>query len=745
MKTFGKFLGLLLLGLLLVVVALGFALTQLFDPNDYKDEIRQLARDKANLELDLKGEIGWSLFPWLGLELHDTTLASAATQQQPFADVGMLGLSVRVLPLLSREVQMSDIRVDGLTLRLERDAKGRGNWQDIGQPAAPGAATPATRTPASGNAAPAAAASANKAAPALKLDIDSLAMSNARIEYRDARSGQQYTLEGLDLRSGAIREGASIPLTLKGYFGTNQPVLRARGELTGKLRFDTDLKRYLLEDAQLKGDVSGEPLHNQTLAFDLHGQLLADLAAQVAEWNSLKLTANQLSLLGELKVRELDKQPKLEGALSIAEFDLRAFLEGMGQSLPPMADGNSLKRFALASRFSGSPTSLTLQDLKLTLDDSSFSGQLAVTDFSRQSLRAQLKGNRLDLDRYLAPPSKQADAASASRKAEVKQEIAQSAGNGSTPLPDQPTTQAWSEDKLLPLEALRKLDAQVTLSLGQLTLRKLPIDNASLKFKALGGQLTLDELRGDLFDGRFALSGSLDARSDAPQLQFAPQLNDIPLERLLKTLKPEEKPPLRGNLQLDANLKARGNSEKALIDSLGGNASFILDDGALADANLEQQLCRGIATLNRKVLTSTFPQKDTPFRELRGSLLLNNGVASNQDLRARLPGLTVNGKGNIDLRVLGLDYRVGVVLEGDQREMPDPACQVNERYVGLEWPLRCRGPLELGAKACRLDQDGLGKIAAKLAGEKLTEKLDEKLGDKVSPELKDALKGLFQR
>ncbi|HEY6612808.1 MAG TPA: AsmA family protein, partial [Pseudomonas sp.] len=38
MKTFGKFLGLLLLGLLLVIVALGFALTQLFDPNDYKDE-----------------------------------------------------------------------------------------------------------------------------------------------------------------------------------------------------------------------------------------------------------------------------------------------------------------------------------------------------------------------------------------------------------------------------------------------------------------------------------------------------------------------------------------------------------------------------------------------------------------------------------------------------------------------------------------------------------------------------------
>ncbi|MDH4554024.1 AsmA family protein, partial [Pseudomonas sp. BN417] len=116
MKAFGKILGLIFLGLLLIIVALGFALTHLFDPNDYKDEIQKLARDKANLELTLNGDIGWSLFPWLGLELHEATLASATTPAKPFANLDMIGLSVRVLPLLRREVQMSDIRVEGLNL-----------------------------------------------------------------------------------------------------------------------------------------------------------------------------------------------------------------------------------------------------------------------------------------------------------------------------------------------------------------------------------------------------------------------------------------------------------------------------------------------------------------------------------------------------------------------------------------------------------------------------------------------------
>ena len=45
----------------------------------------------------------------------------------------MLGLSVRVLPLLRREVQMSDVRVEGLNLRLNRDKDGHGNWEDIGK------------------------------------------------------------------------------------------------------------------------------------------------------------------------------------------------------------------------------------------------------------------------------------------------------------------------------------------------------------------------------------------------------------------------------------------------------------------------------------------------------------------------------------------------------------------------------------------------------------------------------------
>ncbi|SEC84460.1 AsmA protein [Pseudomonas saponiphila] len=741
MKAFGKILGLVILGLLLIIVALGFALTHLFDPNDYKDEIRQIARDKAHIELTLNGDIGWSLFPWLGLELHDAGVATLANPTQPFADLQMLGLSVRVLPLLRREVQMSDVRVEGLNLRLTRNKDGHGNWQDIGKaaPADKQAETPATST----GEASQPGSSPDKSSQPIRLDIDSLTVNNARVEYNDEQTDKQFTAESIQLSTGPIHEASNTPVKLTAFLASSQPAVRVRTELNGELRFDRALQRYQFEDMRLSGEATGDPLQGKTVTFAAQGQLLLDKAANVGQWTGLKVSLNQLRALGELKVNDLDKTPQISGGISIAQFDLAKFVDSIGQTLPAMAEG-SLSKVELVSRLQGTPSSLALEDLNLKIDDSSFNGRLAIEDFDKQSLRAQLKADTFNVDRYLPPKSAAANSAATARKAEVQSSEADAiAGAGTTPLPNSPTKGAWSTDKLLPVERLSKLDIDADLSFGQLTLDKLPIQNAALKASGQGGLLKLSNLRGELYNGSFEASGNLDVRQSTPQLNLQTKINRVPVERILESQ--GQTPPVKGLVTLNSNLSGNGNSQKALIDSLNGTASFVINNGVLLNANIEQQLCQGIAVLNRKNLTSTPRGKDTPFQELKGNLTLRNGVASNPDLKVRIPGLSVNGNGDIDLRVLGMDYRVGIVVEGDLSDNPDPACQVGERFTGIELPLRCRGPLELGAKACRLDKDGLGQVAAKLAGDRLQQKIDEKLGDKVSPELKNALKGLFKR
>ncbi|MFJ2334642.1 AsmA family protein [Pseudomonas helleri] len=737
MKAFGKILGLVLLGLLLIIVALGFALSHLFDPNDYKDEIRQIARDKAHIELTLNGDIGWSLFPWLGLELHDASVATLTAPDQPFADLQMLGLSVRVLPLLRKEVQMSDVRVEGLNLHLTRDKDGRGNWEDIGKPAL---AAPGTETAATDSTKPAAADTASQP---IKLDIDSLTVNNARVEYSDELTGKQFSAESIQLSTGPVHEATSIPVKLTAFLGTNQPVMRVKTELDGKLRFDRVLKRYQLEDMKIVGEASGEPLQGKTMNFSASGQLLVDMAANVAEWSSLKISANQLRALGELKANSLDKTPQISGGLSIAQLDLAKFLDSIGQTLPAMAPG-SLSKFELVTQLSATPTSVSFDDLKLNLDDSTFNGRIAVEDFAKQALRIQLKADTFDADRYLPPKSAEANGAKAARQAEVQgSEASALTASGDSPLPDAPTKSGWSTTKIIPVERLKTLDLNADISFGQLTLSKLPIQNAALKANSKDGVLTLENLSGSLYKGTFAANGSLNVQPVLPVVKLQTRITSVPVEKILQSQ--GQTSPVTGLLTLNSNVTGSGNSQSALIQSLNGTASFALNNGVLLNANIEQQLCKAISTLNRKTLSGAPLGKDTPFNELKGSLVFRNGVASNQDLVVRIPGLSVKGDGDIDLRVLGMDYRIGITIEGDTRPMPDPACQVGKNFVGIELPLRCRGPLELGAKACRLDKEGLGKVAVKAAGNKLSEKLEEKLGDKVSPELKDALKGLFKR
>jgi AsmA protein len=726
---------------LLIIVAAGFALTHLFDPNDYKDEIRQIARDKAHIELTLNGDIGWSLFPWLGLELHEASVATLVKPAEPFADLQMLGLSVRVLPLLRREVQMSDVRVEGLNLRLNRDKDGHGNWEDIGKVPAPAGATPPAATP--GQPASETTAAVEKPPQPIRLDIDSLTVNNARVEYNDEKTGKQFSAESIQLSTGPVHDSTNIPVKATAFLGTNQPVLRVRTELTGELRIERALQRYKFEDLKLSGELAGDPLQGKTMTFAAQGQLLLDKAANVAEWTGIKISANQLRALGELKANDLDKTPQITGGISIAQFDLAKFIDSVGQKLPGMAEG-SLSKVELVSRVAATPTSIAFDNINLKLDDSSFSGRIAVEDFAKQSLRAILKADTFNADRYLPPKSEKAANATQTRQAEVASTEADAmVGAGSTPLPDKPSKTAWSTERLLPVERLAKLDVDADLTFGQLTLDKLPIQNAALKASGQGGLLTLTNLSGELYNGGFAANGTLDVRPSAPVLNLQTKLNRVPVEKILESQ--GKNPPVKGLVTLTSNVTGSGNSQQALIDTLNGNAGFVINNGVLLNANLEQQLCKGIATLNRKTLSGEPRGKDTPFQELKGNLTFRNGIASNPDLKVRIPGMTVNGDGDIDLRVLGMDYRVGIIVEGDTSAMPDPACQVGEKFVGVEWPLRCRGPLELGAKACRVDNDRLGQVATKLAGDKLSEKIDEKLGDKVSPELKNALKGLFKR
>src|ERR1700751_4190639 len=117
-------------GLLALLVIVLLAVRAFVNPNDYKDRIARAVKNSTGRELALPGEIRLSVFPWIALELGPASLGNPpGFGEEPFAAVKHAALRVRLLPLLRKQLEIGRVEVDGLDLRLRKNASGRGNWQ----------------------------------------------------------------------------------------------------------------------------------------------------------------------------------------------------------------------------------------------------------------------------------------------------------------------------------------------------------------------------------------------------------------------------------------------------------------------------------------------------------------------------------------------------------------------------------------------------------------------------------------
>src|SRR5690606_28193816 len=226
MKKLAGIIGLALLALVILAVGVLFFLTRLFDPNDYKEQIQQAARGPANSEPTLGGDIGSRLFPWPGTQRKQVGIAPVGQPEQPLADVGSVGLGGEVLPLLRRELRMSHVILDSVRLNLLVDEKGVANWSTVGpQAQAEGEGAEAVEQ---GRASAEAEAERHGQ---LQVSVQSVRITNARIEYTDRQANQHLLLEEVNLRTGALIDQQPFDVEFLGLLLTDQPATRARIDL----------------------------------------------------------------------------------------------------------------------------------------------------------------------------------------------------------------------------------------------------------------------------------------------------------------------------------------------------------------------------------------------------------------------------------------------------------------------------------------------------------------------------------
>ncbi|WP_419534282.1 AsmA family protein [Endozoicomonas sp.] len=670
-----KFIAVLLAAVVLLGVIAAALLPRFIDPNQYRDEITQLVYDQSGLKVSINGPIGWSIFPWVGLSLEDVSVEGANSSK--LAQLGSAGVSVKLIPLLSKRIEMQTLELKGLELTLVKNAKGKGNWQV--------SAPKYSEQQTSGRQEPSPTSKSETGSSPLKLDIASVNVSGLLISYDDLQSKQKYIIDQASLTTGAIRNQQPFDFEMKAHITT--PDLVVNSLIRGEMTFNLEAGRYDIQNLK----VSATP--------DLD-------------------KGESLSIVGNVQYQQTPMLVK--GNLGVAEFNLANLLNQMKVQLPPMADPKALNKLSFDSHFSTNGESLTADKLQLQLDSFTLDGNFKMNSIDRGDMQFSFTGNDLNLDNYLPPATDDAEATDEEQSAQ----------------PGSEKTSSGKEHPLVQEEMLRSLNLDGSMKLASLTVAKFIFEQPSVDIKAAQGKQEV-RIGSRFYQGTIDMTSSLDVRQPGnPKMAASAELKNISLEALSKPI--PDLASLQGDVNAGMKVHTQGQYASVLTKNLNGNIEFKIDKGVFTDANFDKMVCEGVAKIRKKELRATDWGSSTEFTDLSGTFVIKNGVASNDNLIAALAYMNLKGDGYVNLVDRQLDYHMGLNIRGEEAPDSDPACQINKEYVNVTWPVRCHG--DLGDLKCGIDIKRLTETIAEIAENRLKNKIEDKVQGPVKDLLKGFFK-----
>ena len=130
-----KWLSIVVGGIVVLIVVALLVIPLFVDVEQYKPQIEKQVSDLTGRPFTLGGKLSLSLFPWAGLYLSDLHLGNpSGFQEKDFVSVKSFEVRIKLLPLISRNIQVKRFIMEGPRIVLELGKDGRGNWEGIGKP-----------------------------------------------------------------------------------------------------------------------------------------------------------------------------------------------------------------------------------------------------------------------------------------------------------------------------------------------------------------------------------------------------------------------------------------------------------------------------------------------------------------------------------------------------------------------------------------------------------------------------------
>lgn len=774
----GKIVKRVLVALGVIVVLFGALIGYIvatFDPNQYKQYATNAVKESTHRTLKLEGAIHLSVFPTLAMSVAKASL-SEPDGDKTFLRADTVRVAVRLIPLLSRRVEIKRIELKGVVAHVVRSKDGKLNFDDI---LGAGATKPTKKEPTPKDGEKAAAPKpVETKPPAPAIEIVGVELDGASIDYLDEADGKRYALSDVRVKTSRVADG--VPGKIQLAFGIKADEPAADLSVTAKtgFLFEAEKQHVRLNDLDLaikgsgpgvtgldgvaKGNVEFTAAKSEVLVSKLN---VAASGKQPDGDFNLKFDIPKLALTREtMSGEEISIEAALKDAKQTIDSQLRvsgiegsrqSFTVGLLEATVNVEGGGRTVKATLASKITGNAeakqvelpqiaVTVNLSDPSLPkspidtkiegsarldlakedgsvqfvtkLDESRIEGKAGITRFSQPAYTFDLNIDQLDADRYMAK--------SGAKKGEGAKPAAIPASESG----DKPA------EKPIDLSGLKGTTANGAIHIGRLKVANLASSQVRVDVRLADGRLDLSPLAANLYDGTLLGSFSVQSAS-APVFSLKQQLSGVNVGALLKDGANSDRLEGKGTFSLDVT--TQGTTAATLKKGLNGNASLTMQDGSIKGIDLAGTLRDAKAKLRElrgKKTQGENKSEKTSFTEMKATFAIKNGVAHNSDLSMKSPLLRVSGEGDIDIGNDRLDYLLRPTLVGTTkgqggREASDLA--------GITVPVRISGPLN--EPRYTIDFSGL----AEELGKGLLDSLKGESGG--GKKAQDRLKGLLGR
>ncbi len=372
------------LGAFIIIVTAGVLLwaSHYIDTDDFRQRFAGVAEQLVGRPVSLDGELNIALYPTLSLEVLNLEIdGEPEFGETPLVAFDKLLVSVRLMPLLSKKIEVRSIVVEGMEVNIVRSKEDKINWQSI---------INFLRKPKTGGSVPSDQIEA--------VSLSEFEVVNASVTYEDNVEGQTFSLSGVGLRTGEIVPGADIPFTANSTFAWKNGGIQSEFILKGIVKAGDD--GIQLRNSSVYATIGGAFLPEGANPAEVTAQLVMDLSNHSIALDGVRLRFLGIQADGNIRSDDLSQNLKAYGQISVHEFKPSDII---GRYFPkaPLKDVDGLRKANLSTEFTIDESGVSLKKVKAVLDDLTVRGSLAMQNYSWPHFSFDLTGGVVNLDRYI--------------------------------------------------------------------------------------------------------------------------------------------------------------------------------------------------------------------------------------------------------------------------------------------------------------------------------------------------------